>query len=326
MPTAQQVATLPTRLSPSRIKDFEQCPKLFHFKAMGLSTPPTLATAKGTLAHYAFERIFDHPRSERDLATTLRYIRPAWALMTNPYAERSEVEDRFEISLREHEKAWAENAAVGESSTARRQRDATQYRQIIPAAEEEAFLMSCEEVVRGWFQMEKPSKFDPAEREFYVASRIAGVDIHGYIDRLDRIVASDGTTRYYVTDYKTGKPPSERFAGEAFFQLEVYALLVNQILGVSTHQLRLVYVREGRADAVLTRDVTPVMLKQTRTKIARVAKEIQLADKSGVWPTKKQTLCGWCAFQNACPAFEPGTEHLTVTEIAARTGALLPEC
>jgi RecB family exonuclease len=315
----------PARLSPSRIKDFEQCPKLFHFKSLGLSTPPTIATAKGTLVHYALERIFDHPRSQRDVATALGYIEPAWRMMTEPFVERNGSEDAYETGLRDSEKAWAEFAQPGAPSTERRLRDADQYRKLVTPEELPAFIAACEEAVRGWFRMETPSKFDPAEREFYVAAKVAGVELHGYIDRLDRVVSADGTARYYVSDYKTGKPPSQRFADEAFFQLEVYALLVDRLLGVHTHQLRLVYVREGRPDAVLTRTVTPGMLKRTTAKITRVAKEISQATEDGVWPTKKQTLCGWCVFQNACPAFEAGTETLTPREIAERTGAILQE-
>jgi putative RecB family exonuclease len=324
MSDAAQPLALPSRLSPSRIKDFEQCPKLFHFKLMGLSTPPTVATAKGTLAHYAFERIFDHPRSERTQETALSYVAPAWAMMTDPFKERTGEETVYETALRDSEKAWAEHQ-LDDASSRRRLRDAGQYRTVVPAEEETEFLNTCEAAVRGWFRMENPSKFDPAEREFYVAAQIAGVDLHGYVDRLDRIVSEDGSTRYFVSDYKTGKPPSERFAGEAFFQLEVYALLVDRVLGVKTHQLRLIYVREGRPDAVLTRKVTPAVLKQTTAKLTRVWKDIQESHASGEWLTRKQTLCGWCNFQNACPAFEDGVAELTREEIAARTGTLLPE-
>lgn len=320
-----QTVASPSKLSPSRIKDFEQCPKLFHFKSLGLTTPPTQATARGTLVHYVFERIFDHPRSERDVTTALEYLEPAWQMMTDPYRVRSGQEGPQEVALRDSEKCWHEHLDRDASGCRRKLRDADQYRALIPKGEERAFLDSCAEAVRGWYRMESPAKFDPSEREFYVTAQIAGVDLHGYIDRLDRIVTDGGTVRYYVTDYKTGKPPSERFADEAFFQLEVYALLVEKALGVKTHQLRLVYVREGRPDAVLTRQVTPALLKKTTAKLTRVAKEIREAATSGVWPTRKQTLCGWCVFQNVCPAFEPDVEGLTTAEIAARTGAVLPE-
>jgi putative RecB family exonuclease len=292
---------------------------------MGLTTPPTQATAKGTLVHYVLERIFDHPRSERGVGVALGYVGPAWQMMIDPFKERTGEEDVFEVALRDHESCWAEFADGETSATRRKVRDAEQYRGLIPVGDVDEFLTSCADAVRGWYRMESPGKFDPAEREFYVAAKVAGVDLHGYIDRLDRVVSDDGTVRFYVTDYKTGKPPSERFADEAFFQLEVYALLVEKVMGVRTHQLRLVYVREGRPDAVLTRRATPAMLKGTSAKLTRVAKEIQEATTSGHWPTKKQTLCGWCVFQNACPAFDPDAKDLTVAEIAARSGALLPE-
>lgn len=321
MPSRQSTTT--QRLSPSRIKDFEQCPKLFHFKSLGLSTPPTAATAKGTLVHYAFERVFDHPRSERDVETALRYVKPAWRLMLEPFATREAVDDPFEIRLRDAEKGWLDPDTQVTGQTERKNREAAEYRHVVPLAEEAEFLAGCEDAVRGWFRMETPSKFDPAEREFYVAAKVAGVDIHGYIDRLDRVVGADGSVRFYVTDYKTGKPPSPRFADDAFFQLEVYALLVDRVLGTRPYEIRLVYVREGRPDAVLTRKVTTATLKDATQRINRVAKEIQEAQGSGNWTARRQTLCGWCQFQNACPAYVDGADQLTLEEIAMRTGTTL---
>ena len=53
-------------LSPSRASDFKLCPQLFKFKAIDkLDTPPTVYQARGTTAHLALQRLFDHPAPER---------------------------------------------------------------------------------------------------------------------------------------------------------------------------------------------------------------------------------------------------------------------
>jgi len=321
-PNTRTQANLPSRLSPSRIKDFVQCPKLFQFKAMGLSTPPTQATAKGTLAHHVFERIFDHTRGERSKDVALQYLRPAWEMMLEPLRSRAEVSDPAEIRLRDAARFWREEHEAGSVSEARLLREAADYREIVPGDAEEAFLKETEDCVLGWFRMENPDKFDPMEREFYVAAELAGVNVHGYIDRLDRIETANGP-RYYISDYKTGRPPGERFQEEAFFQLAVYALLVEKQLGVRPFQLRLIYVREGRPDAVLTRPASPSLLTATNKKIAAVWRDIQRAAETDTWEPRKQTLCGWCFFQSVCPAYDPAAEGLTVEELAARTGARL---
>jgi RecB family exonuclease len=78
--------TLPERLSPSRLSDFKQCPAKFFFGSIvKLRSPATEATTVGTLAHEAFEKIFDHPREERTEENAVQYVRPAWdALREKP--------------------------------------------------------------------------------------------------------------------------------------------------------------------------------------------------------------------------------------------------
>lgn len=323
-PVTDTQVVLPSRLSPSRIKDFVQCPKLFHFKLMGLSTPPTEATAKGTLAHHVFERIFDHPREERTLETALEYVRPAWAMMLDPLASRESVSHDFEVRLREAARHWRDLHDEGSSSEMRLLRESADYRNVIPEESESSFLSAVEECVRGWFRMENPRKFDPMEREFYIAAEVAGVTLNGFVDRLDRVETKSGA-RYYISDYKTGRPPGERFQDEAFFQLAVYALVVEKQLGIRPYQLRLIYVREGRPDAVLTRSVSAALLAETKKKVSAVWRDMQRAANAGTWEPRRQTLCGWCFFQPVCPAYEPGSEKLTVAEIVEKTGARVSE-
>ena len=289
---------------------------------MGLSTPPTAATAKGTLAHHVFERIFDHPREERKKEVAMQYLLPAWQMMIDPLRSKIDVKDPSEIRLRDAAKMWREEHTEGSTAEIRLLREAVDYRSIISENVEESFLKETEDCILGWYNMENPEKFDPMEREFYVAAELAGVNVHGYIDRLDRIETANGP-KYYISDYKTGRPPGERFQAEAFFQLAVYALLFEKQLGIRPFQLRLIYVREGRSDAVLTQQITPAILAAAKKKIADVWRDIQRASETSTWEPRKQTLCGWCFFQSVCPAYDPSAEALTAEELAARTGARL---
>lgn len=308
---------VPDKLSPSRIKDFKQCPRLFFYKSvLGISTPPTEATVRGTLAHYAFERIFDHPREERTRQVALAYLEPAWEMMVEPFRVRDEVDpDSPEYRLREAEKAWAEHRDTG----SRLERAAKQYRELIPAGspEEAALLASTREVVLSWFSMENPQKFDPVGREKYVIGKLGGALVHGFIDRLDEIERNGRTTRY-VSDYKTGKTPSPRFQDEAFFQLEVYAALLEHTEQARPDSLRLIYVKEGRPEGVLSRPVDGGTTKRTVAQIRSVADAIKKAAVEDSWEPRKQRLCDWCFFQNVCPAFAPELEGTLPEEIAYR--------
>jgi putative RecB family exonuclease len=260
------VELLPSRLSPSRASDYQQCPKLFYYKSLlRLTTPATVATTKGTLAHYAFEKVFDHPRAERTAETAVPYVRTHWA-------------------------------EVGGEAV---------YEPVLEAGDEavEAMLVEAENLVRRWFDIEHPENFDPEGREVYLRAQIAGVDLHGYIDRLDKFEADDGTVRWFITDYKTGKVPKDQYLSKAFFAMNVYALLAKQVLGIDPYELRLVYVVNGKRDDIRRQKVTERSLQHIETTLDSLWKRITADARRGQFDPQTGPLCPWCHFQGECPAW-----------------------
>ena len=164
-------AVLPQRLSPSRTQDFLGCPAKFYFRSiLKIPSEATEAQAKGTLAHAAFEHIFDHPRGERTPDVAVSYVAPEW--------ER----------LRE-EKYYAPLVVGG-------------------AANEAALVAQAEELVRRYFEVENPNGFDPYGRELKLVGDIGGVPMLGILDRLDKVTI-DGREQFMISDYKglaTGTP------------------------------------------------------------------------------------------------------------------------
>lgn len=284
---------LPSRLSPSRASDYQQCPKLFYYKTiLGLPTPGTVATCKGTLAHYAFEKIFDHPREDRTAANALPYVRTHWAEICS-------------------EAAYAPIVAEGDVAV-------------------ERMITDAESLVARWFDVERPWNFDPAERELYVRAQAAGIEVHGYIDRLDKVTRPDGGVTWVVSDYKTGKPPmylpgrSENgdgpfyaqghepgkdrlvngpYVAKAFFGLNVYALLVKKMLDIDVNKIRLIYVQNGSREGVIYQTVDEDRLKHTEHTIKRVWTKISQDAERGEFGTKRGPLCSWCHFKPECPAW-----------------------
>lgn len=155
---------LPERLSPSRAKDFAQCPKLFYYKTiLKLRTPATTATTKGTLAHYAFEKIFELESAARVVENAVPLVRVHWE------------------KLREEEN-YAEIVALGDEKV-------------------EEMLKEAEELVANWFFVEDPKKFTPEGREQWVRGKVGKAPMHGVIDRLDKIEVN-GVTYWCISDYK----------------------------------------------------------------------------------------------------------------------------
>lgn len=307
----------PERLSPSRAKDYMQCPKLFYFKTvLGIREPGTEATLRGTIAHAAFERIFDHEPGNRGVEQILPYVEPALAMLLEPLVPREQVtEGTPQWRLRAAEQRFREDHAPGSRSEQRLLREADEVRSILDELDEEAFLETVRQVVRGWYGMESPHKFTPDARELHVAAKIAGVTVHGFIDRLDKITGADGIERVYVTDYKTGKRVRPKYEDEAFFQLAVYALLLRESAGIDVTQLRLVFTKVGDPSGVVTRTVDQQLLTKTRKQLTAVWNAIGKSYRTDDWPTRRQPLCGWCYFQEVCPEFNPELEGLLPEEL-----------
>jgi len=309
------------KLSPSRAKDYIQCPKLFYYKTvLNIKTPPTQATLRGTLAHHAFEHIFDHPAESRTLDQALLYIIPAYNALTNPFVPRDSVAlGSPEYTIRLKEQAFDDIFVEGSEDYLKKEISSKEYKNLFADSHElNIFLDSVYTSVTGWFAMENPKIFEPTFREKYFFYTIDSIPLHGFVDRIDLISDKDNLQKVYISDYKTGKPPSERFQDEAFFQLEIYALLYQAETGITPDFLRLIYVSQGTKESILTRRVTPDLLAKTRQKIESVWKGINNSYKNDNWPAKKQVLCDWCYFKEHCPAFVEGIENLLPEEIEYR--------
>lgn len=193
-------------LSPSRVKDFKQCPLLFRFRCVDrLEEPGSLATHKGTVVHAVLEDLFDLPAAQRTEAAAQAMLEPHWQA---------------------HREA---NPAVMDLFD-----DPSQV---------EPWLEQGRALISNYFRMELPQRLEPAQRELFVQAKTdSGLLLRGFVDRLD--VAPNGAMR--VVDYKTGKAPAPRFMAEALFQLRFYALVLKRMRGVMPARLQLLYLKDTK--------------------------------------------------------------------------------
>jgi putative RecB family exonuclease len=198
--------------------------------------------------------------------------------------------------------------------------------------QEQELLSSTEAVIASWFDMERVNNFTPHPidlgdgvvvdgREFHAIAEVAGVTLHGYIDRLDRYTLPDGRVRYTVSDYKTGKVPGagkrysqwtmDKIRGEYFFQLRVYALLMWEMHQVPVNSLRLIFVKSGdREQGIWTMDVDRAVIESTRAQVRSLWRNIQKSARTGDWPTHVGPLCDWCYFKDICPAVATADDNV----------------
>lgn len=251
---------MPPALSPSRTADFKQCPLLYRFRAVDrLSGPPSAAAARGTLVHAVLETLFDLPASDRTPARALELVRPRWAELVSVEPRLAELLSGDGVT----DDDWFAQAGV---------------------------------LVERWFELEDPTRLEPAHRELYIETDVDGLVLRGYIDRLD--VAPTGEVR--VVDYKTGRSPREGFEGKALFQLKFYALVLWRVRGVVPDLLQLVYLGDGRILRYVADEGELLALERN---VKAVWAAIERAALTGDWRPRTSTLCSWCEFQALCPEY-----------------------
>jgi putative RecB family exonuclease len=299
---------LPTRLSPSRASDFKRCPKLFEYKTiLGFTTPNTIATARGTLFHLVFEHLFDFDRVDRTVENARSLVRPGWELLVAPDKADDEVSDPIERRLRDVLGLWIEQLETDPRKLSSELERAADYRALAPVGSqaEREIVTQVEQLVDNYFvkEIERVQSFDPEGREVHVQAQLDDLTLHGFIDRLDRQELSPGEERWFISDYKTGKPPQPQYARESFFGMRVYSLLLEEERGIRPYKLRLVYPSADRSSGIVDEVVDEALQQNTRRHILTLWDDIKACDESERWPTKKARLCNWCHFQNQCPAF-----------------------
>jgi putative RecB family exonuclease len=248
-------------LSPSRAADFMQCPLLYRFRVVDrLPEAPSPAAVRGTVVHAVLERLFDLPALERTLASARSMLVPQWERVR---AEEPEVAGLFD----------GDEAAVS------------------------GWLAGAEELLGRWFDLEDPTRLEPAERELYIETTLDdGLQLRGYVDRLD--VAPDGRMR--IVDYKTGRAPSPLFEAKALFQMKFYALVLWRLHGRVPALLQLVYLGNGE---VLRYAPDEAELVATERKLRALWTAIDRAARTGDWRASPGRLCDWCDHRSLCPAF-----------------------
>ncbi len=159
------------------------------------------------------------------------------------------------------------------------------------------WLGTAGKLVKTYFDLEDPTRLEPSSRELFVETKLDGGPLlRGIVDRID--TAPDGALR--VVDYKTGRAPKPQYSDSANFQMRFYGLVMWRTRGVIPRMLQLVYLGDGQ---VLRNVPTEEDLLNVEHRIRTVWDSISADAHSGDWRPKKTKLCGWCSFQNICPAF-----------------------
>jgi putative RecB family exonuclease len=141
-------APLPTYLSPSRLQDFQACPRRFqHGSIERIPQPATYATAKGRFAHHVFELLFQLPSDERTAERARDFVASAIETVLTD-------DVRTDIGL--------DDALLAR------------------------LLTETDQIIDTYFAMEDPREITHEGVELRVEAVVDGVPMLGILDRLDR--------------------------------------------------------------------------------------------------------------------------------------------
>ena len=171
----------------------------------------------------------------------------------------------------------------------------------VPEDEHRALQRQAFASVRGYFEMEDPTKVDVASTERKIECELEGVPIRGIIDRVDRDPSGD----IIVSDYKSGKVPDQRYAGPKLRQLNLYGAMLEQVDGVTPTEGRLLFTSFG--ETISTR-FTERSFDEAVGTVVDTWDAIAMARDTQFEPTPGP-LCGWCPFAPECPE---GIEELKI--------------
>jgi RecB family exonuclease len=255
------------QLSYSALKLFETCPYLYKYIYVEGHKPPESKEARfGSLIHEVLETVHQDPVSPAPLPEALNYLKKVWA--------QKELEKIFDSS-----------------------------------GETKVYFQTAQEMIKGYYSQKQnfatqilaTEKFfkipfsDPKSNEIHF--------IRGRIDRVDK--HPDGS--YEVIDYKT----SARLPKEAMLQKSLQLPLYHMGLvefwpslfknKSRTVKLTLYFLRHGERMTFVS---SQKQLEQTRIKILKTIRELQLALEKNDFPARRTALCGWYPYSTICPYFK----------------------
>lgn len=149
--------------------------------------------------------------------------------------------------------------------------------------------------IENLWKIEDPKKVNPSGLEHEVNGEVGGVRIKGFIDRFT--IEEEGLV---ISDYKTGKVPKPRYAGDKFFQLYLYAhLLRSEGLG-QAQKVELLYLKAGKTISSIVKDED---LESAEKTVVDTKKVIDECCDTGHFEPNQTILCNWCSYKSICPVW-----------------------
>lgn len=165
----------------------------------------------------------------------------------------------------------------------------------LDAAATAAFDAECRDLATGYLTMEDPTAVRDIGLELRLEAPVGALTLRGIIDRLEL----DGDGELVVTDYKTGRVPSEFFEAKSLGGVHIYALLCQQMLGRRPAKVQLLYLSKPEAIIATPTEQT---CRGVERRTSALWTAIEGACEREDFRAKPSRLCDFCSFKPYCPA------------------------
>lgn len=175
------------------------------------------------------------------------------------------------------------------------------------------FAATSARMVERYFTLEDPRAITPIGLELFLSAELGTLTVRGIIDRLEL----DAGGELVVTDYKTGRAPSQAQEQSRLGGVHFYSLLCERVLGRLPSKVQLIYL--GDQPQVITTVPSEQSTRGVARKLDAVWAAVERACEKEDFRPRRSALCNWCSFKAFCPAF--GGDPDQAVSLSARPGA-----
>ena len=168
-------------------------------------------------------------------------------------------------------------------------------------------------MVDRYFALEDPRTIQPIGVELMLSTQLGSLTLRGIIDRLE--LDADG--ELVVTDYKTGRAPSQAQEQSRLGGVHFYSLLCERVLGKRPARVQLIYL--GDEPQIITTTPSEQSTRGVSRKVEAIWSAVERACEHDDFRPKPSALCNWCSFKAFCPAF--GGDPAQAASVAVRSGS-----
>lgn len=277
---------LPVSLTPSKVSAFKECALAFRLSVIDrLPEPPSLPAFKGTVVHRALELLmWEEREGERTISAALaRLERALGELLVGPEGTALALAGKDLGDLVEDARSLVRNYFELEDPNAVHV-IGTELRLEVDLREDPGRLAG-----------HSPGNGTVAPDFEVHRGRRGHLLLRGIIDRLELDKHGD----LVVTDYKTGRAPSQAHEQARLGGAQFYAFLCEQVLGKRPVRVQLLHLREPLAIWSTPSDQSITGLERQASAVWAAVEKACLHED---FRPRPGPLCAWCGYHAYCPA------------------------